>query len=69
MAGGFARGGRDRKPQSGRGLRGVYLSDMPSPKPFLRRRHIKGLPGLSDGDPDYAPGGGTWVPAVERQAK
>jgi hypothetical protein len=39
---------------------------MPSPKPFLRKRRIKGLPGLSDGDPDYAPGGGTWLP-VERK--
>lgn len=68
MPNGFARGSRGPKPLTRRGMNGVYLSDMPSEKPFIpRRRRIKGLPGL-DVDPDYAPGGGTWVP-VERRSK
>jgi hypothetical protein len=63
--GGWARNKPERKPQSGRGLVGVWLADMPSGKPFIPRRRIKGLPGLTGTDPDYAPGGGTWTP-VER---
>lgn len=68
MPNGFARSTPERRPQTGRGLRGVYLSDMPSAKPIIRRRRIKGLAGLSGGDPDYAPGGGTWTP-VEREQR
>lgn len=60
MPGSWARKTSERIPQTQRGLRGVYLSDMPSAKPIIRRRRIKGLAGLSGGDPDYAPGGGTW---------
>ncbi len=65
MPGGWARSKPERKPQAAPGLRGVWLSDMPSGKPWIPRRRIKGLPGLNDPDPDYAPGGGTWT-EVER---
>lgn len=67
MPGGWARKKPDRIPQSGRGMNGVWLSDMPSAKPVIHRRRIKGLPGLTDEDPDYAPGGGTWHEAERGQ--
>ena len=61
MPNGFAKGKPEsRRPLLGRGMLGVYLSDMPMGKPWIPRRRIKGLPGLTEGDPDYAPGGGTW---------
>jgi hypothetical protein len=66
--GGWAKGKPERKPQSGYGLHGVYLADMPSGRPWIPRRRIRGLPDLSETDPDYAPGGGTWY-EVERDQK
>lgn len=67
MPGGWAKSKPERRPQSRRGLRGVFLSDMPSGKPWFPRRKIRGLPGLSEADGDYAPGEGTWYDAERGQ--
>jgi hypothetical protein len=64
MAGGWAKRHSEREPQSGRGLHGVYLSEMPARKPWIPRRRIKGVAGPTGAaETEDVPGGGTWYDA------